>query len=60
MHLANKSIKDKKSFDILTPVGDLLMITSYNSGAKPKNLLVLNFKSFFSSLLTLLLQDKCH
>ena len=60
MHLANNSIKDKKSFDILTPVGDLLMITSYNSGAKPKNLLVLNFKPFFSSLLTLLLQDKCH
>ena len=36
MHLANDSIKDKKSFDILTPVGDLLMITSYNPGAQPK------------------------
>ena len=45
MHLANNTIKDKKSFDILTPVGDLLMINSYNPGAQPKK--PSEFQTFF-------------
>ena len=40
-------MKCKKSIDILTPVGDLLMITSYNPGAQPKKPSRSKFQIFF-------------